>query len=62
MNGEIMMKRRANKTEQKNRVKTASGDFSIIDRKKKKIEKRKNMEVGEERRRKTHFTTFASLE
>jgi hypothetical protein len=41
MNGEIMMKRRANKTEQKNRVKTASGDFSIIDRKKKKIEKRK---------------------
>ncbi len=52
MNDKVMMKRRASKTEQQNRVKTVSGDF-LINRqnRRKKIAKGKNMEEeGEERR------------
>ncbi len=32
MNDEVMLKRRPNKTEQKNRIKTASSDFLTINR------------------------------
>jgi len=32
MNGGVMLKRQTNKTEQKNRVKTASSDFLTINR------------------------------
>jgi hypothetical protein len=43
----VIMKRRASKTEQKNRVKTESGDFSIIDRKKRKVKEQAKEKEGE---------------
>lgn len=58
MNGEVAMRRRADRAEQKNRAKTESGDFLIIDRK--KNEEREKIEG--EKGKKTHFTTFASLQ
>jgi hypothetical protein len=48
MNGRLLV-RRASKTEQKNRVKTASGDFLIINRKKQEKRNRRR-EKGERER------------
>jgi hypothetical protein len=44
MDDSIMMKRRANKTEQKNGVKLRSSDFLIIDRKKREKKNRERRE------------------